>query len=152
MDRPRILRLLRIAFSVVCGIICLLLIVFWFRSYGVCEIVSHGSNEAITIGSNNGTVYIARSVVLPLPLGSSPPSDWKFQTTDVQLDKPTLFTWSSNRKASIFYLPFWFLVIGAAALSAMPWLRWQKRFSLRTLLIATTVVAALLGAIVYAIR
>jgi hypothetical protein len=134
---------LRIAFSASFGIVCLMLIVLWVRSYGVCEIVSHGSNEAITIGSNNGTVYIARSVLLPLPWGASPPSDWKFPTTDVQLDKPTLFAWSSNRRASIFYLPFWLLVIGAAALSAMPWL--SSRFSLRTLLIATTVVAVVLG-------
>ena len=33
MERPRILWLLRIAFSAVCGIICLLLIVLWVRSY-----------------------------------------------------------------------------------------------------------------------
>ena len=33
MDRLCILRLLRIAFSAVCGIVCLLLIVLWIRSY-----------------------------------------------------------------------------------------------------------------------
>ena len=33
MDRPRILRLLRIAFSAVCGIVCLLMIALWVRSY-----------------------------------------------------------------------------------------------------------------------
>ena len=33
MDRPRILRLLRIAFSAVCGIVCLLLIVLWVRGF-----------------------------------------------------------------------------------------------------------------------
>jgi hypothetical protein len=33
MDRPRILRLLRIAFSVACGIVCLMVIAVWVRSY-----------------------------------------------------------------------------------------------------------------------
>ncbi len=38
----------------------------------------------------------------------------------------------------------------AAALAALPWLRW--RFSLRTLLIATTLVAVVLGLIMWAVR
>jgi hypothetical protein len=32
----------------------------------------------------------------------------------------------------------------------VPWIPWQKRFSLRTLLIATTLVAVALGLIAYA--
>jgi len=36
-------------------------------------------------------------------------------------------------------IPYWLLLLGTAALAALPWLRW--RFSLRTLLIATTLVA-----------
>jgi hypothetical protein len=49
-----------------------------------------------------------------------------------------------------FRFPFWFPVVITAALAAAPWLR--CRFSLRTMLIATTMLAALLGAIVCAIR
>src|SRR5262245_49064069 len=33
MDRPRLLRGLRIAWSVMCGILCVLLVVLWVRSY-----------------------------------------------------------------------------------------------------------------------
>jgi hypothetical protein len=32
----------------------------------------------------------------------------------------------------------------------MPWMRWSKRFSLRTLLVATAIVAVVLGQIVWA--
>jgi hypothetical protein len=46
--------------------------------------------------------------------------------------------------------PHWLPILLSAALVAAPWLRW--RFSLRTLLIATTLVAVVLGAIVYATR
>ena len=42
-------------------------------------------------------------------------------------------------------LPHWFAALCPAALAAIPWIRW--RFSLRTLLIATTLVAAALGTI-----
>jgi hypothetical protein len=41
--------------------------------------------------------------------------------------------------------PIWMLVIGAITVAATPWLRW--RFSLRTMLIATTLVAVALAAI-----
>lgn len=48
--------------------------------------------------------------------------------------------------------PDWFLIGVAIALSAAPWLRWSNRFSLRTLLITTTLVAVVLGLIVWSIN
>jgi hypothetical protein len=47
-------------------------------------------------------------------------------------------------------LPHWFLVVLTAAFTVIRWMKW--RFSLRTLLIATTLVAVALGAIVLAAR
>lgn len=38
-------------------------------------------------------------------------------------------------------LPDWFLVFLTAALVAVPWIQWSKQLSLRTLLIAITLVA-----------
>jgi hypothetical protein len=43
-------------------------------------------------------------------------------------------------------IPYWLLVIAAAAFGASPWC--LRRFSLRTLLIATTLVAVGLGVVV----
>jgi len=49
--------------------------------------------------------------------------------------------------------PFWFSVLLSGLLSAFPWLpHLPARFSLCTLLIATTLVAAVLGLAVYAAR
>jgi hypothetical protein len=45
-------------------------------------------------------------------------------------------------------VPIWMLGALVLSLAAIPWIRWSKRFSLRTLLIATSVVAMLLGLIV----
>lgn len=43
----------------------------------------------------------------------------------------------------------WPLVVAALAAAAAPWLPWPARFSLRTLLIATTLAAFILGLAVY---
>jgi hypothetical protein len=46
--------------------------------------------------------------------------------------------------------PHWFPVVFFGGLATIPWLHWSKRFSLRTLLIAMTLVAVALGIIVAA--
>jgi hypothetical protein len=57
---------------------------------------------------------------------------------------------NSNQTAII--APYWVVLLVFLALGVFPWLKRMTRFSLRTLLIATTVVAVLLGATAYAIR
>jgi hypothetical protein len=50
-------------------------------------------------------------------------------------------------------IPFWAMVFAISILAITPWLPyWPNRFSLRTMLIATTMVAVLLGVAVYAMR
>ena len=49
-------------------------------------------------------------------------------------------------------LPYWFLAFVPATIATIPWFRWSKRFSLRTLLIATTLIAVVLGIIVWLSR
>jgi hypothetical protein len=66
--------------------------------------------------------------------------------------KPPL-SWLGFRlhfKASlvVIVLPYWFLVLLPAAFTAIPWIHWPKRFTVRALLIATTLVAAVLGSII----
>jgi hypothetical protein len=47
----------------------------------------------------------------------------------------------------------WLLPIAIAAIALwLPWIRWSKRFSLRTLLIVTTLVAVGLGVVIYLAR
>jgi hypothetical protein len=49
-------------------------------------------------------------------------------------------------------VPYWFPVVLSLVVAVAPWLRWSRRFSLRTLLIATTLVAVVLGLIVAVLR
>ena len=55
--------------------------------------------------------------------------------------------------ASITIVPFWFpmfLFATGGVAAAAPWIKW--RFSVRTLIIATTLVAVVLGIVVYVAR
>jgi hypothetical protein len=56
----------------------------------------------------------------------------------------------SSLGLSFSIIPYWMLVPFALALSTASWLHWQ--YSLRTLLIITTLIAATLGIIVWAVR
>ena len=117
-------RKLRIAFSAACLIACVLLIVLWVRSY------------------RHPWHYQARF-----------DGGWANGTS-----KDGAFGWETFRIVSASHLmlnktghslPCWLPTTLAAAVAVAPWIRyldWQ--FSLRTLLIATTLVAAALGVIV----
>ena len=48
-----------------------------------------------------------------------------------------------------FNVPYWIPAIIFAAAPAALWIPWSKRFSLRTVLIATTLVAVVLGLIAW---
>jgi hypothetical protein len=142
-------RKLRIAWSVAWGILCLLLIVFWVRSYWRYDLFQRESKgNGFRIHSGVGVVQLkiggglrgsglvsGRIVGGPKHLQSSPFSK--------------VFK-SFERKTSEWIVPIWFFVLCSGAPAVGPLLRW--RFSLRTLLIAMTLVSAGLGWAVYALR
>ena len=53
-----------------------------------------------------------------------------------------------------FSASYWMpvVIVSSSGLIAVPWTAFSKRFSLRTLLIATTLVAVVLGLLVYVVR
>jgi hypothetical protein len=153
-------RKLRIAFSAVCEILCLLLIVLWVRSHFIknwwyarlflsqnLELTAQSGCISVTVFESSGPLNIRRQA-------------WKFK-------KNTLFkggtpfremrvnragfgrVWSPKSKRVVF--PFWLPVILFISVGTAPWiphLSW--RFSLRTLLITMTLVAVALGILIYA--
>jgi hypothetical protein len=61
-----------------------------------------------------------------------------------------ILTLSSSEKAAV--IPNWFVAVCICFAAACPWFPFSKSFSLRTLLIATTLVAVVLGLAVYVTR
>jgi hypothetical protein len=154
-------RKLRIAWSVVCLIACVLLIVLWVRSYSNGHLEGYlPAPSTVCCRSMTGVV-----IALRLPAETVTPSLGRenyqpltfqpFETGPVDI-VPTrsgfIFDWHSS-SFWIVQLPYWFLVAIPALCGVAPWLnQFSWRFSLRTLLIATTLVAVVLGLAVWATR
>jgi hypothetical protein len=71
------------------------------------------------------------------------------------MELPQGIHWEWSSVIHSIQLPHWLPLIVFFILSVCPWmfsLPWSKRFSLRTLLIATTLVAAVLGLIAWSMR
>jgi hypothetical protein len=144
-------RKLRIAWSVGWGILCVLLIVLWVRSYWYQDSVTYRTaNLDATIGSGQsglGFIWIKPRMPIPYRLGMSARS----RSIDVATSiKGQRFVWGKTN--GVIWVPGWLLVLVAGLSSAIPWLHWPRRFSLRTLLIATTLVAGAMGLIVWSVR
>jgi hypothetical protein len=155
-------RNLRIAWSVTWGIAVVLLLVLWIRSNRHYESIARNNGKGVTtiLCSTGGTVHFVRDLMMNrFPYsGYYTPSrsgTWEIIRADVVYPSAPIqwagglpFSWESK-----FVIPHWFLVALFAIAAGLPWIRHTNcRFSLRTLLIATTLVAVALGAIVYAIR
>ncbi len=142
-------RKLRIAFSVTCGIACVLLVVLWVRSYREVDIVFPSTEYRVVVKSEQGKMIFGLTedswtlpfwygcVGLHSSVGILHERSWDIETSPLIGDRR-------------LYVPIWFIASMAGIIAFLPWLHW--RFSLRTLLIATTLVAVLLGVIVWALQ
>jgi hypothetical protein len=79
---------------------------------------------------------------------SSPPSYWPAAESQVIQHGP--FVEYPSLIGTAYGVSFWLLIILSSSLAPLSWLHW--RFSLRTILIATTLVAVVLGLVVWAAR
>jgi hypothetical protein len=154
---PRYLLYLRIAASVVCLIPCLLLIGLWVRSNRFCETTTRidSNHQATVLGWDGGSLYLikAPSKDILRPNGTlldTHSHGWRLEGGFPVTKEPARFRWSFSNGITMIYFPFWLLVPIAAVLVALPWIRWH--FSLRTLLIAMTLMAVVLMLVVWAAK
>src|SRR5262245_22850594 len=138
-------RKLRIAWSMVWGVVAVLLIVLWVRSYSWddCGSVHIPLMNWLGFRSNNGaeTVYINIIQSFQFELVSHPANHLldsvpNYHGFGILHYSPSLAV----------RVPHWLSVLFVSALGTLPWLR--CRFTLRTLLVATTLIAIVLGLIV----
>ena len=146
------LRKLRIAFSVTCLIAAVLLIALWVRSYWWDDQLNIPLSDTRVVAPQSfvGTVSFGfctspeAKFMWPRGLKSQPVSD------DIRLQRFTFgrVTGIPVRTVAFVRVPHWFLLLLAVALTAAPWI--PGRFTLRTLLVVTTLVAVVLGLAVWA--
>ena len=149
----RSLRYLRIAFSASCLIVAVLLIALRARSYkSFTDIQAVVFHTHIEVGSVRGctTFHCAHRKLTWSPPTLNQMDDSYLDGHDFEGAKVTnRFGLGIERNPLIVYVPHWFLIALTAALAAIPWIPLSKRFSLRTLLFATTLIAVVLGAAAY---
>lgn len=158
MNRPRLIKGLKISWAAFWSVVAVLLIVLWVRSYW--WMYSYGGdhgNRFTSVAIASGSIgFMHTSVLLGYPpLFASFPVPDNLEEDDID----SFIATDTECRAFGFYLnwfragvdvnvPCWFATLICAAFSVMPWLRF--RFTLRTLLIITTLVALALGLIVWA--
>jgi phosphotransferase system glucose/maltose/N-acetylglucosamine-specific IIC component len=150
-------RLLNIA-SIVCLVLCVALMGMWVWSYYWSYQVFWRTSATYSIGfaSHSGRLSIGDCYIAPFGREKAthfPTLDWRVtDVSNVQELTDAEFDIYRNATGSGFMMPFWLPVVLSAlsaALAAASWTRRPHRFSLRTLLIATTVVAVVLGMIAW---
>ncbi len=145
-------RKLRIAWSVAWGLLATLLILlsvwscwWWDRCY------FQGASTGVQINSDAGHIVLvigpSQPTVTEIIFGHLPSTGHadSFYANDL-----LGFYFKRDPTSLRVDIPYWFGVLIATGIAAAPWLSlWSKRFSLRTLLIATTLVAIGLGLIAW---
>jgi hypothetical protein len=145
------LKYLRIAVTALSLTACMLLVALWMQSYTWTDLVfGSKANSPIEVAawSQQGQLGFTSTTYV-----SEIPHINEFgvrSETDFILPRGKFLGFGYYyQKTHVFLMaPYWFAILTTIGLAAAPWIKW--RFSLRTLLIATTLVAVGLGIIVAA--
>jgi hypothetical protein len=141
-------RKLRFVWSISWGIAAVLLVALWVRSYWWNDGIIGGGTQFTIIDIEWGVVAFER--IAP---NRGEPESWHLFHNPITHDSGGLgFRWDAFANGWLVAVPVWLPTTISAAIAVIPWMRWTKRFSLRTLLVATTAVALFLGAVIYAVR
>jgi hypothetical protein len=156
-------RQLRIAWSVFCGLAAVLLIVLWARSYWRFDSMRRVADWSTTfvhieVCSDCGWIgFTVEDALYRLDLQAAEKNRWRYDSfPNGGRPRPA---WNAAQDPRFpmptfryhVALPHWLLAFLIASFAAVPWivqLRW--RFSLRTMLIATTLIAVVFGLIAWA--
>ena len=146
MDKQAVIRRVRIAVSVFFGVLTVALCVLWVRSYWRYDFVLRADkpNTQMRIHTLSGigqaqwtdfAMGVPRRVAVGWHMGSIP--------LPPNVSAPPSIELFRSPQASRLSAPIWALAVFSSCVAAVPWLSY--RFSLRTMLIVTTLVAVALG-------
>jgi hypothetical protein len=151
----------RIAVTALCLTACVLLVALWVRSYSQRDVFDRVQPPRYrVVQSLRGRIEFSDMDIVA-NLGKSWPAiaqPWTFKSYSEENHSPrkdTLTPSFSFHRSSLkqtIIVPHWLPVSLAGVFAVVPWIPWSRRFSLRTLLIATTLVAVGLGVVVYFAR
>jgi hypothetical protein len=159
--KPRVRTALWAVFSSALSFVAVMLLVLSARSYTwrdrmtvplsntrFCRIDSNdGQIEFETYGRSMGEEYFSITALSHADISNA----WRSFTSGPQPDHNDRWLWERSTTGRLFiHVPHWFPFVLLVALAVSPWLRWH--FTTRTLIIATTLIAVVLGIIVWMTR
>jgi hypothetical protein len=143
MNRPRLIRGVRIAVSAVFGMLCVLLLVLWVRSYWALSTFG----EYVTPSHRYHLYSFKGQLVLSKYQRSWAGAELILFAPTEGLEEvaahPPRFGIGTWYGGDFIVVSYWLVTVANLCLAIVPWLPW--RFSLRTLLIATALIAGVLG-------
>lgn len=159
----KLARALRVTWSAAFSLLTLLLIALWLRSYSHRDQTRgciFGSRHHILVTSLRGQIAIGCDEWRGIP------HDWIFESRTEAENLISVYptvtgvppcSWLGFRgrfrpNLWILVIPTWLLLCAAIGAAILPWTgleRRVQRFSLRTLLVATTLIAVTLGLLAY---
>lgn len=149
-------RKLRIAVSVFFGVLSLVLVVLWGRSYWYFDQVMlwpapprHAFAQSVS-----GRIYYCKDSIRGAnfpryksqPIGEVSP---RFLEALRRCENRYGFGDISDWSLSAEIVPYWCVVLVCGVMAALSCVHWSLRFSLRTLFVATTLLALLLGMVMW---
>ena len=153
MQSRRRMRYLRIAVTALSLTACVLLVALWVRSYWWSDWIDRFDKSELqtSVGSSSGTLIYSEIDWSSDPGGHVASHSWTYKVTEAFVpDENHWIDWSIRPGVFRVAISHWLLILPVALIAAAPCLHW--RFSLRTLLIATTLVAVVLGMVIYLAR
>jgi hypothetical protein len=151
-------RKLRIAWSAAWGVAAMLLCVLWVRSYETNQTITRISRASVqtSFDSYRGTIQWRRTDYNSIPTLFRPnvvPLGWRYREIPVGRPRPwSSFVWSMEGLEKSVRVPHWLLLLVCGVAASSSWIPAPKRISLRTLLIATTLIAVGMGFVVWMSR
>jgi len=137
---------LRIAVTLFSAVACGLLACLWMRSKRTCDIVSHldATGQLTAVGSINGHAYVGQRQIRSRYYKRYGGFGWHYEHKI-----PDSSEWSRSIRNADVLIPYSYAMPVVAIAAFLPWIK--PSFSLRTLLLATTLIAVFLSLIVLSI-
>lgn len=160
---PVLLRFLKTSWTVFFAVTCLLVIGLWVRSYQWCDCLYSNLNPPKpAVISLQGRLQFSGDV-RAIRRSSSATHGFVLFAGQVAIFSKAIEshvdgTYNFYLPGSVTaygrwsLIPHWFVAMIAACIAIVPWIRWSLRYSLRTLLIAMTVICAALAGLVWLIE
>jgi hypothetical protein len=147
MERSRVVRPLRITIVAFFLSTCGLLFVLWVRSYRAEDRASghYSKSTGVRFYSSRGWLVCSKNTSQKYPWSLELGSDYWLQPGDSRLRFSIPSDFFRGAVFSSISIPHSLLLVGCAAIAAITWPRKSYRFSLRSLLIAMTLIAIVLG-------